>query len=366
MSNTQRVWADIYSHVLETVLREAIVPTEAYCLTLANRFLAEVCRDSPLPMTWSNDTGGELTISGVEVALPGDVLRVRRVEWDGSDNDIDKLDSLEEMDYEYPGWRDATGDPEAYVPVGQTLYLSAAPGTSAGKLYIRGSGYIPAFALAGDVIEDCEDAWTPGANVTAGIATGQVGTYCASLELAAAYASGTVGYEAIAAVNVATKLYTQAVLWLWSTVAIPDLSLALSFALDQHGAFASADESALPALALPADARKRIVVPLSTAQRAYTAAIGVGLVGTAVLGALGALTLHVDDVRLAVEGTNPLDYIGWGDQMLVADYILMRLPADPNNAFEMARQVNAAANYGRDYPQFLDSMRAKQHPDASY
>lgn len=93
--------------------------------------------------SWSNASGGDLTLTTSTCALPDDCLRPYRVEWDGTDNPLEIVDEAV-LDYEESGWRDATGEPTRCCFTGRQLFLNSAPtGTTTGKLVVRGFG-VPA------------------------------------------------------------------------------------------------------------------------------------------------------------------------------------------------------------------------------
>jgi hypothetical protein len=364
MANAQKDWAYILNHVFDMTEREAFTPTERTCLTLGNTCLSDICENVEFPMVWDNSVTGELSISSVEVSLPADCIKVDRVEWAGSTNPLVKLDNLEEMDRQYSGWRDATGDPVAFCQVGQTLYLSSYPGASTDDLVVRGTGYIPEFVVSGDLIDSCEEAWDdPGSNIAVGLAEGRVGSYCVSIDIASGFTTGILSSNAITSVSLADKGYVYATFWMKSSVAIADLSTYFTFCLDEHASLASSADVALPAMALQANTWRKVTITLSATQKAYTAAICAGL--KAIVDP-GTLTLYVDDVRLCVTDANPLDYLDLGAWSVIADYILWKVPADPNNAFEMNRKMEAKMSYDLNYPKLLYSVQTKGHNKVSY
>jgi len=136
-------WADLANFITEAHSKEGARPNPDLYLTLANEALGIISRQTEIMdgASWSNAQGGELSLSGASCLLPGDVLRITRVEWDGG-----KLDRMseEELDAHCPGWRTATGIPTAFCVKGARLIVDCTPsGSVQGKLVIRGVGTLP-------------------------------------------------------------------------------------------------------------------------------------------------------------------------------------------------------------------------------
>lgn len=155
--------ADIVSFVTEFASSENAKPNRRIYEMLVSQALKDISEQTLLyKQTWTNADGGALTITGNEVNLGIDCIKIDRVEWEGSDKPLVRK-SAAEMDNDYPGWRTGNGRPIFYVVADtRTILLSPAPtGDVTGKLTIRGSGYLP------ELVED-EGAQNPLVFVPAG------------------------------------------------------------------------------------------------------------------------------------------------------------------------------------------------------
>ena len=150
----------------------------------------------------------------------------------------------------------------------------------------------------GALIEDCEDAWTANANVTA-TADSTIklrGTNSSKLVIAAAFTTGVAAHEAVSSIDLTT--HTGVHFWVYSTVATTAGDIRLL--LDDTAACVSPLETlSIPALA--ANTWTPIYVAYATPAN-LGAVISVGL---NVNVDIGAMTVYIDDVRsvLAFTGT---------------------------------------------------------------
>lgn len=96
-------------------------------------------------------------------------------------------------------------------------------------------------------IEDCEDAWVASANVTCTTSTtNKEGTNSSSIAIAAAFTTGKVAYEALAA-STDFSAYKQVSFWIRTTAAIPAGRFTLNLCSDTVGA-TSVNSIAVPAI----------------------------------------------------------------------------------------------------------------------
>lgn len=142
-------WSDTSNYIEEYYSKESTKPNRKLYEMLAAQALRIISeRTHCYQKYWTNAGGGDLSIVGNYVALPSDCLSVERVEWDGTTYPLERM-SESQLDRDYNGWRTATGEPYAYcTPDAHTLLLSTSPGTSVGKLVIRGRAYLPDFSVA--------------------------------------------------------------------------------------------------------------------------------------------------------------------------------------------------------------------------
>jgi hypothetical protein len=139
--------ADILRFVSEVYKKYGPEPNVSHYLDLLRECLGRVFRATrAFDTSWSNASGGDLTLDGNEVALPIACQEVTRVEWDGSDNPLEITDEAT-LDAEEPGWRDATGEPSRCAITGRRLFLNSTPSDATGKLVMRGFG-VPADNVA--------------------------------------------------------------------------------------------------------------------------------------------------------------------------------------------------------------------------
>lgn len=138
-------------------------------------------------------------------------------------------------------------------------------------------------------VEDCEDAWTAGADVVASASTDkQRGTYSCKLAVAAGAAAGAViGYEDFTATDYSAK--THVALWLKSSVAIT--AGDLDFLMDNTNGCGSPIE-AIDIPALSANVWTRVVLAIATpASCSAIQSVGIKMVVDK-----GAFDLYIDDV----------------------------------------------------------------------
>ena len=139
-------------------------------------------------------------------------------------------------------------------------------------------------------VEDCEDAWTAGTNVTANLDTTDYMKGAGSAELvvdAAATAGQVLGYEDITSVDLSG--YDTAILWVKSTVALS--AGDLDFLVDNTSGCASPIES-IDIPAISANTWTRVQLTLAS-PGSLTAVISVGV---KMIVDKGAFTLNIDDV----------------------------------------------------------------------
>ena len=156
LSDTALVWADIMDYISAFVRSENATPNAGIYIRLANVALQQISRKTLCyERVLTNVEGGELSISGNIVTAIHDIIRVDRMEWDGSEHEVVRTTATE-MDAAHCGWRDATGDPHHYVMVdAHTIMLSRAPtGGGTGKLTVRARCYLP-------VLTDNDDVQNP-------------------------------------------------------------------------------------------------------------------------------------------------------------------------------------------------------------
>lgn len=126
--------------IQEVDVRSGGVPNLSHYLELYHQVLRELFRETQAWHTsWSNASGGAVTLSGNSAALPYNLLELTRVEWDGTDEPL-AYASKEWLDLNDAGWRDATGEPVYYTLEGNSLVLDSTPSNATGKLVIRGFG----------------------------------------------------------------------------------------------------------------------------------------------------------------------------------------------------------------------------------
>src|SRR3972149_4647403 len=146
MANTQRTWTDISNYVEDIMAKEGAKPQKRIIRALANEALGIISEQSRIyKNSWSNASGGALTLSANSATLPNDLILFESLEWDGDDNTLDKT-SESWLDNNQQGWRSDTGEPNKYALTGTQVILNTAPtGTTTGKLVIRGIGQLPEF-----------------------------------------------------------------------------------------------------------------------------------------------------------------------------------------------------------------------------
>lgn len=146
MSSVEQVTVEALIQFVNAIKRkEGALPPPSVYMVLLDECLADIFRETKaFDTNWTNATDGDLDLDSSNVTnLPIACLSVRRVEWDGSDNPLERQ-SLEEMDYQNPGWRDQMGTtPTAFIPTGRRLFLNITPSDATGKLVVRGPGVPP-------------------------------------------------------------------------------------------------------------------------------------------------------------------------------------------------------------------------------
>lgn len=141
---TNKKWSDIADDVAEGLQREHARPNPRQLRRYATEFVHMICeRTHCYKKSWTNTPStGEITLSGYTCALPNDLIRLERVEYDGSDEPLE-YKTLAQLDEECAGWRDQTGDPSFYTIDGQNVLLDSTPSGADSKLTLRGSAYLP-------------------------------------------------------------------------------------------------------------------------------------------------------------------------------------------------------------------------------
>ncbi len=153
------------------------------------------------------------------------------------------------------------------------------------------------------IIDDCQAAWAPNANVTATAeaAAKKVNAKGAKLVIAAGFTTGLVATRDFAAVDLSGYKYIG--FWIKSDIAVP--ANVLQIVLDETAACASPDETLnIPELA--AGVWRYVRVAVTGVGTARDAAISVGIKAAS---DPGAATLFVDDIRAGNE------YLGVADEM---------------------------------------------------
>lgn len=143
---------DLMDYIEAYTSAENATPNRKLYSTLLTEALCDISERARIyKAVWDNAADGAITVDGNEVLLPSDLISIDRVEYDGSAAELAQFEE-EELDADRPGWRDATGSPDAYCKLdAHRLLLSAAPSDATGKLTIRGRAYLPAFSdLPGD------------------------------------------------------------------------------------------------------------------------------------------------------------------------------------------------------------------------
>lgn len=152
----------------------------------------------------------------------------------------------------------------------------------------------------GQLLEDCEDAWTASANVTA-TADSSIklrGTNSVKLALAAGFTTGLVAYEDISSADLTGE--TAVHFWIYSTVALTSGQLQLL--LDNTSACASPLETLdIPAVA--ANTWTPVCIAYAT-PASLGAVVSVGLNATA---DIGACSIYLDDIRSVLKFTGTAD-----------------------------------------------------------
>jgi len=144
---SQLTWADIYHFVSQVDSREGGRPDPEFFRILGRQALGIISQEGRIYTTsWSNASGGDLTLSDNTVTLPRDLLEVTSVEWDGDDSKLE-LKTEVWLDEEEAGWRSATGEPDKYCLTGRDLILNTIPNApTTGKVVIRGQAMLPDFS----------------------------------------------------------------------------------------------------------------------------------------------------------------------------------------------------------------------------
>jgi len=144
---------------------------------------------------------------------------------------------------------------------------------------------------SGTLVENCEDAWTAGANVTCSQEATiiKIGTYSAKQVTSGAGANELLCYEDFSSADLSAKTYVA--LWLYSTIALAAGDIQLL--LDNSSACASPTESINLPVAVQASIWQRIVFPIATPANC-TAIVSVGIKQ---ITNLADFTFYIDDVR---------------------------------------------------------------------
>jgi hypothetical protein len=142
---TQLTWSDIAKYVASVITAEGAEPSYDFIRTLGNQSLGVISEHiGPITTYWDN-SATDLTITDNYATLPIDCISVDSVEWDGDDNPITRTTEAQ-LDFEEPGWRSETGDPDKYAIAGNILLLNCAPSNATGKLVVRGKRSLPDFS----------------------------------------------------------------------------------------------------------------------------------------------------------------------------------------------------------------------------
>ena len=155
----------------------------------------------------------------------------------------------------------------------------------------------------GTTVEDCEDAWTANANVTA---TAEVtpklrGSKAVKIVVATDFTTGVAAYENFGSADLSG--YTALHFWIRadSATAATDLDIRIS-EQNAGGTGASYEDVSIPAL--EADVWTPVCVTFAGAGTTRNAVLSVSLI---VASDEGAITVNIDDVRAVVEFTGDED-----------------------------------------------------------
>jgi len=152
------------------------------------------------------------------------------------------------------------------------------------------------------IIDDCQAAWAPAANVTATAEASakKVNAKGAKLVIAAAFTTGLIATRDFAAIDLSGHKYIG--FWIKSDIAIP--ANVLQLLLDETAACASPDETLnIPALAAGVWRYVRLAVTGAGATRDAAISVGINAASDP-----GAATLFIDDIRAGNE------YLGVADE----------------------------------------------------
>jgi hypothetical protein len=159
-------------------------------------------------------------------------------------------------------------------------------------------------AYSGLVVEDCEDAWTAGSNVTCSseATIKKIGSASAKQITSGAGANELLCYENFSSANLSA--YTYIAVWIYSSIALAagDIQLKLD---DSNGCGSALESINLPAI--QASIWQRVILPIATPANC-TAILSVGIFQVT---NLADFTFYIDDVR-AFNGKSfePLHVIG--------------------------------------------------------
>ena len=143
---TQRTWRHISIYCGEFDTREGAEPNHELYRILGDQALAELAERLDLrETTWTSTAEGGLTLTSGVCPLPIDLVKLKRVEWDGSDNPLDRT-TIEWLDEHEPGWREQSGDPDKYAVEGNSIRVNSTSTDTSGKLVVRGTTYLPEFS----------------------------------------------------------------------------------------------------------------------------------------------------------------------------------------------------------------------------
>jgi len=153
------------------------------------------------------------------------------------------------------------------------------------------------------IIDDCQVAWAPAANVTATADTAarKVNAKGTKLVIAAGFITGLVATRDFASIDLSGSRY----IGFWIKSDIPVAANVLQLVLDETAACATPDETLnIPALA--AGVWRYIIVAVTGAGTTRDATISIGINAASYP---GAATLFIDDIRAGNE------YLGVADEM---------------------------------------------------
>ena len=144
---TTKTWKELVGFIQDIDSRSGGSPNPQTYKVLANQALMIISELTDIGMTsWTNASGGGLTLSGNSFLIPATCLSPISVEWDGVP--LERMEIIE-MGLELAeNWRTMTGPtPCAFAVEHPYIVLDLAPtGVTTGKLTMRGKGMLPEFS----------------------------------------------------------------------------------------------------------------------------------------------------------------------------------------------------------------------------